>query len=149
MSVTLAQLKALVAVVERSSFTDAATELGISQSAVSRAVLGLEREMGGRVLQRDGDVLPTDLGLLVLEHARAALASVDALESVVRQDDAFIGTVRLGAVPTVCQGLLPSLLPIWAAALPNVEIPIYEGDDDEMPEWLESGIVDAAILVDP
>jgi len=149
MSVTLPQIRALVAVVDRGSFTEAADDLGISQSAVSRAVLGLEQELGGRVLQREGDVRPTELGLLVLEHARAVLASVSALESVVRQGKEVSGTVRLGAVPTVCQGLLPQLLPLWAAALPDVEIPIYEGDDDEMPEWLESGVVDAAILVDP
>lgn len=149
MGVTLSQLRALVMVVERGSFTDAAVELGISQSAVSRAVLGLEEQVGGRVLERDGAVLPTELGRLVLDHARAALASVAALEGVVRRDETFTGTVRLGAVPTVCQGLLPGLLALWATDLPGIEIPIYEGDDDEMPEWLEGGVVDAAILVDP
>lgn len=149
MGVTLSQLRALVQVVDRGSFTEAADELQVSQSAVSRAVLGLEHEVGGRVLRRGGELQPTELGHLVLDHARAALASVAALESVVRQGETASGTVRLGAVPTVCQGLLPNLLPLWAAALPDVEIPIYEGDDDEMPEWLESGVVDAAILVDP
>ena len=48
MGVTLPQLRALVTVVDRASFTDAATKLGVSQSAVSHAVLGLEKEVGGR-----------------------------------------------------------------------------------------------------
>jgi DNA-binding transcriptional LysR family regulator len=149
MGVTLPQLRALVTVVDRASFTDAAAQLGISQSAVSHAVSGLEKEVGGRVLQRDGGVALTVLGHRVLEHARAALASVVALESAVRQDGTLAGTVRLGAVATVCQGLLPELLPLWAAKLPNVDVQIYEGDDDEMPEWLEAGVVEAAILVEP
>lgn len=149
MGVTLAQLRALVSVVDRASFTDAATELGVSQSAVSHAVSGLEKEVGGRVLRRGGGVTLTGLGNRVLEHARAALASVAALESAVRQQVTIGGTVRLGAVATVCQGLLPELLPVWAARLPHVEVQIYEGDDDEMPEWLEAGIVDAAVLVEP
>ena len=149
MGVTLAQLRALVAVVDRASFTAAAAELGVGQSAVSHAVQGLESAVGGRVLRRDGGIALTALGDGVMEHARAALASVSALESVVRQDESLVGTIRLGAVATVCQGLLPELLPLWSAKLPNVEISIYEGDDDEMPDWLENGVVDAAVLVEP
>lgn len=149
MGVTLAQLRALVAVVDRASFTDAARALGVGQPAVSHAVKGLEREVGGDVLRRDGRIALTALGERVMEHARAALSSVSALETVVRQDETLVGTIRLGAVATVCQGLLPDLVPLWAAKLPNVEISIYEGDDDEMPEWLEAGVVEGAILVEP
>ena len=50
MALTLAHVRALVAVADRASFTEAATDLGISQSAVSHAVLGLEKEIGGRVV---------------------------------------------------------------------------------------------------
>ncbi len=149
MAITLAQLRAVVTVAERASFTDAATDLGISQSAVSHAVLGLEKEVGGRLLRREGGVELTVLGHRVVKHARAVLASVSALESEVRQDETWVGTVRLGAVATVCQGLLPEVLPLWTAKLPKVEVSIYEGDDDELPEWLETGVVDAAILVEP
>ncbi|WP_295011745.1 LysR family transcriptional regulator [uncultured Microbacterium sp.] len=149
MALTLAQLRALTSVAECGSFTVAAERLGISQSAVSHAVAGLERELGGKVLQRDNVLALTAIGHRVLDHAHAVLASVSALESAVRQDGSVSGSVRLGAVATVCQGLLPELLPLWAARLPHVEVLIYEGDDDEMPEWLEAGVVDAAILVEP
>lgn len=149
MTLTLAQLRALVTVVDSGSFTVAADRLRLSQSAVSHAVAGLERAIGGRVLERDSGLALTELGRRVMEHARAALASVAALESAVHQDIALSGTVRLGAVATVCQGLLPELIPLWAAKLPHVDVQIYEGDDDEMPEWLETGVVDAAILVEP
>jgi DNA-binding transcriptional LysR family regulator len=77
------------------------------------------------------------------------LASIAALESSVRPGNALSGTVRLGAVPTVCQGLLPDLLATWSSRLPGVVVHIYEGDDDEMPDWVEAGVVDAAILVEP
>ncbi|MFC4241780.1 LysR family transcriptional regulator [Gryllotalpicola reticulitermitis] len=149
MALTLVQLRALVAAADQGSFTDAASELGVSQSAISHAVHGLEREVGGRVLHREGQVALTTLGFRVLTHARAVLDAVYALEDAITQDGEPAGAIRLGAVATVCQGLLPELLPAWNAQLPNVEISIYEGDDDEMPEWLESGVVDAAILVEP
>lgn len=148
MTVTIAQLRALVTTVDSGSFTAAARVLGVGQSAVSHAVAGLERELGGPVLRRGAAALPTPLGERVLGHARSALASVDALEAVVRPGTAR-GTVRLAAVPTVCQGLLPRLRELWAVTLPDVDVHVYEGDDDEMPEWLEGGTVDAAVLVDP
>lgn len=149
MSVTVAQLRALVTVVDRGSFTDAAAELGVGQSAISHSVTGLEKAVGGRVLRRDGGIALTALGHGVIEHARAALASVAALENAVRRDLTLSGSIRLGAVATVCQGLVPDLLTLWAARLPNISVSIYEGDDDEMPEWLEAGVVDAAVLVEP
>lgn len=148
MAVSVPQLRAFVATVEAGSFTGAAATLGIGQSAVSHAVAGLEREVGGPVVRRGSGIGPTPLGDRMLAHARSVLASVDALEAVVRPASAR-GTVRLAAVPTVCQGLLPRLREVWAVTLPDVDVQVYEGDDDEMPEWLEGGTVDVAVLVDP
>ncbi|MGV9385490.1 LysR family transcriptional regulator substrate-binding protein [Nonomuraea sp. NPDC003707] len=44
---------------------------------------------------------------------------------------------------------LPGLLRLWHEQLPDVEIRIFEGLDEEMEQWLESGTVDAAVLIDP
>lgn len=149
MTLTVQQLRALVAVVDRGSFTSASHELGVSQSAVSHAIAGLERELGGALLVRETPLAPTPLGHRVLDHARTAATAIEALESAARGDSSFQGTLRLGAVPTVCQGLLPSLLEEWSIALPGVRLEVYEGDDDELPEWLADGLVDLAILVEP
>lgn len=145
---TLAQLRALVGVVDHASFTDAAAALGVSQSGVSHAIATLEKEAGGRLVERAAPVRPTGLGERLLPHARAALASVDAFaaESAARR---LVGTVRLAAVPTVCQGLMPALLHRWSRDLPDVRVQVFEGADDELAPWLEQGTVDAAVLVDP
>ncbi|MFS0731500.1 LysR family transcriptional regulator [Curtobacterium sp. 1P10AnD] len=148
MAVTIPQLRAFTATVDAGSFTGAAAALGVGQSAVSHAVAGLEREVGGTVVHRGGAATATPLGERLLAHARSVVTSVDALEAVVTPATAR-GTVRLAAVPTVCQGLLPRLRELWAVTLPDVDVQVYEGDDEEMPEWLEGGTVDAAVLVDP
>jgi DNA-binding transcriptional LysR family regulator len=147
-SVTIAQLRALAAVVDHGSFTRAAAQLRVGQPAVSHALAALERAAGGAVVDRTGVVRPTALGEQLLAHAQTVLSAVDALEASIRPGTAR-GTVRLAAVPTVCQGLLPRLRALWAVRLPDVDVQVYEGDDDEMPEWLDAGTVDAAILVDP
>ncbi len=148
MGISIQQLRAFVATVDAGSFTGGASALGVGQSAVSHAVAGLEREVGGPVVRRGGAAVVTPLGDRMLAHARSVVASVDALEAVVRPATVR-GTVRLAAVPTVCQGLLPRLRELWAVTLPDVDVQVYEGDDDEMAEWLEGGTVDAAVLVDP
>lgn len=148
MALTLAQLRSLAAVADSGSFTRAAGELGVGQSAVSHAVAALEREIGGRLVRRDGSTGLTALGERVLARARRVLREVEALETSVAPT-AQRGAVRLAAPPTVCAGLLPGLRSIWAVTMPEVDIQLYEGDDEELPEWLESGTVDLAVLVDP
>ncbi|SEQ68301.1 LysR family transcriptional regulator [Microlunatus flavus] len=94
MSVELRQLRALVAVVDEGSFTDAAIALGTTQASVSRAVAALEANLGARVLRRTTrSVAPNAVGARVLDHARQALAAVQALEQVAAHADA---DVRLG-----------------------------------------------------
>ncbi|MFJ9844970.1 LysR family transcriptional regulator [Kitasatospora sp. NPDC101155] len=147
--VNLAQLRALVAVADSGGFGAAADELGISQSAVSHAVAALERSLGSPVLRRGSPCLPTPLGEQILPHARTAVASAAAVRTIAtRHSGGPTGTVRLAAPTTVCQALLPGLLRGWKAAYPQVTVRLFEGEDAELPTWLEAGTVDAAVLVD-
>jgi DNA-binding transcriptional LysR family regulator len=76
----LKHLRCLVAIVDTGSFTDAGIELGLSQAAVSRALLALERILGVRLLHRTSrSVTPTTAGVQVLARARVLLAGVDEL----------------------------------------------------------------------
>jgi DNA-binding transcriptional LysR family regulator len=150
MTVNLAQLRALLAVADTGGFSTAAQELAVSQSAVSHAVAALERALGAPVVHRDAPVRPTALGDQILPHARAAVVSAEAVTAIAsRLGRAPAGTVRLAAPQTVCQGLLPDLLTRWAAAHPRIRVRIFEGEDDEIATWLESGTADAAVVVDP
>ncbi|MFF3847756.1 LysR family transcriptional regulator [Streptomyces sp. NPDC002328] len=76
----LRHLRCLVAIVDTGSFTDAALELGISQAAVSRNLLALEKILGVRLLHRTSRmVAPTTAGVQVLARARPLLSSADEL----------------------------------------------------------------------
>lgn len=145
-----AQLRAFVAVVDAGGFGAAATVLGLSQSAVSHAVASLERTLNSPLIVRSTPVRTTALGDVVLPHARSALVAMDAIsEAGARHEATTGGTVRLAATPTVCQGLLPSLLRHWAERLPAIRIRVFEGGSDEIEAWLASATADAAIVVDP
>ncbi|MET1075978.1 MAG: LysR family transcriptional regulator [Umezawaea sp.] len=150
MALNLTQLRAFLAVVDEGGFSAAADALGLTQSAVSHAVAALERTLGHPVLARRGRTAPTAFGEEVLAHARAAVAASAAITDLAeRRHGGARGTVRLAAPPTACQGLLPDLLARWRVEFPHVRVRVFEGEDDEVAEWLAGGTVDAAVLVDP
>jgi len=151
MSLGISQLRALVAVVDEGSFSLAASKLGISQSAVSHALASLERATGQPVLTRNGaPPRPTMLGKLILEHARSAVAAVRAVEEIsTRRDGQPQGKVVFAAPPTVSHALVPALLEQWGLEFPGVAVSLFEGEDDEVARWLDTAIVDLAVLVDP
>ena len=150
MALNLAQLRAFLAVVDEGGFGTAADALGITQSAVSHAVAALERTLGHPVLVRRGKARPTAFGAEVLAHARVALAASVAITALAaRRGGAARGTIKLAAPPTVCQGLLPDLMARWEAEFPHVRLRVFEGEDDEVAEWLANGTVEMAVVVDP
>jgi DNA-binding transcriptional LysR family regulator len=83
MNVELRYLRALVAVVDAETFTDAAIALGTSQAAVSRSIAALEQVLGLRILQRTTrSVVPTPVGERIITHARRVLDELALLESI-------------------------------------------------------------------
>jgi LysR family transcriptional regulator, transcriptional activator for dmlA len=92
------RLQIFVAIAEHGSIAAAARSLGLTPSAVSRALNELERALGAALMHRTTRKLQlTEDGSLVLARAREVLGQIDALESEVAQRRARIsGTVRLG-----------------------------------------------------
>ncbi|WP_211191721.1 LysR family transcriptional regulator [Actinoplanes sp. TBRC 11911] len=85
--IDLRHLSTFVAVAEEGSFSRAADRLRIAQSAVSRTIRDLERDLGRQLFDRSTHhVALTQAGHATLDSARAALAAVDTLR--VTADDA-------------------------------------------------------------
>jgi LysR family transcriptional regulator, transcription activator of glutamate synthase operon len=148
----LRQLRYLDAVARRRSFTQAALDLHIAQSALSQQVGRLERELGMELLRRTTRrVEVTEAGELVLARARSALAEVDgvradldALQGLVR------GTLRLGGVPPVGPAHPAALIADFSRAHPGVAITVREDVAFTLLGQLRHGALDLVMaLVDP
>jgi LysR family transcriptional regulator, transcription activator of glutamate synthase operon len=148
----LRQLRYLDAVARRRSFTQAARELYIAQSALSQQVGRLERELGVELLHRTTRrVEVTEAGELFLARARRALAEVDgvradldALQGLVR------GTLRLGGVPPVGPVHPAALIAEFSRAHPGVAITVREDVAFTLLGLLREGDLDlVTALVDP
>ena len=94
MNLELRHLRALVAVDDARTFTDAAISLGTSQASVSRSIAALERTLGVRVFQRTTrSVTPSAAGKRIIEHARRVLNEAKLLEEAARD---HAGELRVG-----------------------------------------------------
>lgn len=145
MGIELRQLRALVAVVEEGTFTDAAIALGTSQASVSRAVGALETTLGTRVLSRTTrHVAPTVVGARVLGHARQALDAVAALERVAAHTDAEL---RVGYAWSALGEHTAPVQRRWAAAHPGREL-VFVGSNTPTA-GLAEGFADVAVLRRP
>jgi DNA-binding transcriptional LysR family regulator len=148
----LRQLRYLDAVARRRSFTQAALDLHIAQSALSQQVGRLERELGVELLRRTTRrVEVTEAGELVLQRARRALAEadgvrgdLDALQGLVR------GTLRLGG-GWVSRGPVhpAALIADFARAHPGVAVTVREDVAFALLGQLRNGDLDLVMaLVD-
>src|SRR3982751_1681051 len=93
----LSVLSSLLTVAEERSFTRAAKRLGVSPSAMSHAIRGLEETLGVRLLSRTTrSVAPTEAGEKLLAQLRPALTTIrEALDQVSGFRDKPAGRVRL------------------------------------------------------
>jgi DNA-binding transcriptional LysR family regulator len=148
----LRQLRYLDAVARRRSFTQAALDLHIAQSALSQQVARLERELGVELLRRTTRrVEVTEAGELVLERARRALAEVDCVRADVDALRGLVrGTLRLGGVPPVGPVHPAALIAEFSRAHPGVAITVREDVAFTLLAQLRGGGLDLVMaLVDP
>src|SRR6266542_3496225 len=103
-------LAAFLAVAEERSFTRAAKRLGVSTSALSHAIRGLEERIGVRLLARTTrSVAPTDAGEQFIARLRPALADIrGAQEQISGLRDKPAGRVRLLVTPLSATMVLAS-----------------------------------------
>ena len=150
--VSIASLRVLVAIVDTGSFTRAAERFGMTQSGVSQAVRTLERALNGSVLLNRGrsGVSLTALGEKVLAHARQMLGHVECIrQEVSAAAGVRTGKLRIGSVTSAAVRLLPGMMRRFHHQYPKVEIVLVEGSDQEVREWLLSGIVEVGFAALP
>jgi DNA-binding transcriptional LysR family regulator len=143
----LRHLKAFVEVATQGSYVRAANSLGIAQSALSRQVSALERDVGGRLFHRTGrGVALTEIGERVLPQGRALLADALAFEQAARSPaDRPAGEVTVGVVPVASRTLLAALTAQLRDDYPGIRLRVLEGYSGQVEEWLTAQRVEIAI----
>ncbi|HEY8317097.1 MAG TPA: LysR family transcriptional regulator [Gaiellaceae bacterium] len=147
LGVELRHLAALEAVGRTRSFHGAARDLGYTQSAVSQQIAQLERNVGQRLVDRPGGPRPVDLtdaGRLLLRHADAIVAQLDAAQAdMAAFAEGAAGPLRVGIFQSVGARILPGLLRRFKKDWPRVEVSVREEiDAADLLRMLEHGELD-------
>ncbi len=147
MAVTLTQLSAFLAVVRSGSVTAAAEELVVTQPSVSAAVAALERELGVQLTERVGrGVRPTPAGNTYARYATDVLALLKEGSEVAGEVARGAGShLRITAVTTAGEYLLPPLIRAFREVHPELELSVDVGNRQEVFRRLEAHEADVAI----
>jgi DNA-binding transcriptional LysR family regulator len=140
----LSDLLAFLAVARDRSFTKAAAQLGVSRSALSHTLRGLEARLGIRLLTRTTrSVSPTQAGERLLQAAGHHIDEIEAeLEALSELRDKPAGTIRITATEYASNSiLLPKLAPVLAQ-YPDirVEIIVDYGLTDIVAQRYDAGV---------
>ena len=131
-------------VAKEQSFTRAAAKLGVSQSALSHAIRGLEERLGVRLLTRTTrSVAPTEAGQQLLERVAPRLAEIeDELTAITELKDKPAGTIRITAAEHAANTVLWPKLEKFLPDYPDikVEVTIDYGLRDIVSDRFDAGI---------
>src|ERR1700756_556881 len=118
----LRSLRHVVVLARRLSYTKAAEELGLTQSALSRSIQAVERRAGVRLFDRDrGGVRPTAVGRAYAERAATLLREADELDGLLQRSARGVsGEIAFGIAPMLAAALLPETLAEGLAATPDL-----------------------------
>lgn len=148
-NVTLRQLRYFVAAARNQQFSMAASSENVSQSAITNAVLALEKELGVRLFERlaQGVSLTAD-GQDFFHHACHILDSVhDATHKPRFRSAKLRGTVSVAASYTVLGYFLPDLLARFRASYPDVEIDLRDMSRSAIEQGVLDGEVELGVLI--
>ncbi len=142
------QLRYLLVIADLGSFTKAAEQIPLAQSALSRHMRLLEEELGVTLLIRTGrGVTLTEQGEYLRDRARSVLEQVeDARRNLVSWHDNPAGLVRIGVPPTMTLSLAGTYLNLLKNRHETITARLSEALSATLIEWLKSDRLDLAIV---
>jgi molybdate transport repressor ModE-like protein len=146
----LKRLRVLAEVARQGSFSAAAEELYLSQSAVSQQVATLEKEAGMPLLERTrGGPKLNDAGRMLVGHAEAALARLEEAEHELKAIAGLEGgELRIASFPSASATLLTESLAEFGSRYPSVRLSVTEAEPEQSVPKLRAAEVDLAIVFD-
>ncbi|MET7905014.1 LysR family transcriptional regulator [Streptomyces sp. NPDC005355] len=142
-------LRTFVSVAHRGSFSAAARELGVTQSAVSQHIAALEADLRTPLLTRR-PVAPTAAGARLLEHARPLLLRLDAARADVERLAGSVATrLTLGASPLAMTPRMAAALAGARRAHPGTRTAVRILGRREIPAAVATGALDLGLVDGP
>lgn len=143
--------RTFVAVCRLGSLSAAATELGYTQSAVSRQIAALERQLGVALVYRQArGVRATPAGEVFRHHARVALNEVDRAVRAARdaRDGLPPQPLAVGATPSLAAGIVPAAIRRLLQRTAPLRWSLLPGLSPQLHDRVLAGDLDVAVVTD-
>jgi DNA-binding transcriptional LysR family regulator len=141
------QIRYFLAACDSLNFTRAANGCGVTVATLSRAIKGLEDELGGQLFRRERHLIHlTDLGRLMQQHLGSAQAAMDAAQREASRYARADAELKLGVVATMPSAPLIAYLQNLRAASPELQLHVWESHCAELSQSLRQGEIDIAVM---
>ena len=149
--ITLTQLEYIVAVDTYRHFGKAAEHCFITQPTLSMQIKKLEEDLEIIIFDRSKQpLIPTDVGLRIIEQARIVLKQSEEINNIVKDHKNKVsGLLRVGIIPTLAPYLLPIFIGKYKKKYPNIFIKVVEQTTENIVNLLHKDLIDVGILVTP
>ncbi len=146
-NITTTQLKALIAVANGQSFTEASRILEVSQSSVYRASKDLEHLLGFTLFEKTSTgVTLSKAGSVLNKASKLAFVEIkQGLDEIDLLSDRHSSTITVGYLPLARTGLLPSTINEFSLAYPDCQIHVVDGPYKDLLNHLKYGEIDILV----
>src|SRR5262245_18436579 len=142
--IKIRQLEAFRAVMQMGSITAGADHLRLTQTAVTRLIRDLERNLGYALFDRDrGRIRPTAEAMGIYREVTQCFVGLDRISKVAADiGQGHSGRLRMAAIPVLAVGVIPEILAPFPADRPTLSVDLIDGSSTEIAEWLAVGAYD-------
>jgi DNA-binding transcriptional LysR family regulator len=144
-------LRYFLTVAREGSMTAAADFLHVTQPTLSRQIKDLEEELGKKLFIRSSHSINlTDEGMLLRKRAEEIIDMVDKLETEFNSmEETISGDVYIGGGETEAMRQIAWVVKDLRSTYPNIRYHLYSGNEDDVTERLDKGLLDFGILIQP
>ncbi len=144
-------LRYFLTVAREGSITKAADYLHITQPTLSRQLKDLEKALGKKLFNRSShNIILTEEGLFLRKRAEEIIDMVDKTEAELNSMEETIGgDVYIGGGETDAMRMIARAAKELQLSYPNIRFHLYSGNEDDVTERLDKGLLDFGILIQP
>lgn len=134
--------------IETGSITHAASQLGYTQSAISRMIADLEDSWGVTLLTRNRSGIEiSSEGLTILPKLQAICKDYEDLNYAISELHGLSsGSIRVGAFSSISSGRLPQMIKAFHEQYPHIDFQLINGEYNQITNWLRRGLVDCGFV---
>lgn len=144
-------LRYFLTVAREGSMTAAANFLHLTQPTLSRQLKDLEQQLGKKLFIRSShSIILTDEGILLRKRAEEIVEMVDRLEAEFHSmEETISGDIYIGGGETDAMKQIARVAKDLRLRYPNIRYHLYSGNEDDVTDRLDKGLLDFGILIQP